>query len=188
MLLSIYQFYRTYNSKIKDKRIVWFNTKSLPISLLLKQLMQTSKYSFLFVVGTLLSFSASVMAEDFKDFAELDLEALLNTEVVSASKKAQKISESPNAISVITAEDIRYSGAVDLPDLFRMVPGIDVGGVDGSAYAVSSRGFNDRFAQRMLVMIDGRSIYATFFGGVFWEIEEVFLEDVERIDDDYGRA
>jgi len=119
---------------------------------------------------------------DFKDFAELDLEALLNTEVVSASKRVQKISEAPNAIFVITAEEIKRSGAVDLPDLFRMVPGVDVVNISGGSYGVSARGFNDRFAQRMLVMIDGRSIYVTFFGGVFWENEEVFLEDIERIE------
>ena len=144
--------------------------------------MQANKYLFFFIVTTLLFFSASVMAEDFKDFAELDLEKLLNTEVISASKRMQKISEAPNAISVITAEEIKRSGAVDLPDLFRMVPGVDVVNVYGGSYGVSARGFNERFAQRMLVVIDGRSIYTPFFGGVFWENEQVFLEDIKRIE------
>ena len=120
--------------------------------------------------------------DDFQDFAELDLEELLNTTVISASKREQKLSEAPNAISVITAEDIKRSGAVDVPDLFRMVPGVDVVNVYGGTYGVSARGFNERFVSRMLVMIDGRSIYTTFFGGVFWENEQVFLEDIERIE------
>ena len=126
--------------------------------------------------------SALVHAEDFADFAELDLEALLNTTVITASKREQKLSESANAIHVITAEEIKRSGAVDLPDLFRLVPGIDVVNVYGNSYGVSARGFNERFAQRMLILIDGRSIYTAFFGGVFWENEEVFLEDIERIE------
>ena len=144
--------------------------------------MQANKYLFFFIVTTLLFSSAFAVAEDFRDFAELDLEELLNTEVVSASKRLQKISEAPNAISVITEEEIKRSGAVDLPDLFRMVPGVDVVNVYGGSYGVSARGFNERFAQRMLVVIDGRSIYTPFFGGVFWENEQVFLEDIKRIE------
>lgn len=126
--------------------------------------------------------SAFAKDDDFKDFAELDLEELLNTTVFSASRREQKLSEAPNAMSVITKEDIKRSGAVDLPDLFRMVPGVDVVNVYGNAYGVSARGFNDRFAQKMLVMIDGRATYATFFNGVFWENDQVFLEDIERIE------
>lgn len=128
------------------------------------------------------SASFSKAEETFKDFAELDLEKLLNTEIITASRGAQKLSEAPNAVYVLTAEDIKRSGAVDIPEVLRMVPGIDVTAIYGNSYAVSTRGFNDRFAQRMLVMIDGRTIYVTFFGGVFWENEEVFLEDIERIE------
>ena len=134
------------------------------------------------LITCLLVSSAFAKDDDFQDFAELDLEELLNTTVISASKREQKISEAPNAMSVITAEDIKRSGAVDVPDLFRMVPGVDVVNVYGGTYGVSARGFNERFVSRMLVMIDGRSIYTTFFGGVFWENEQVFLEDIERIE------
>jgi iron complex outermembrane receptor protein len=144
--------------------------------------MKFRKQALLITILFLLSPVPFAWAEDFKDFAELDLEELLNTEIVSASRKSQKLIESPNAIYVLTAEDIKRSGAVDVPDLFRLVPGVDVAGIYGNSYAVSARGFNDRFAQRMLVMIDGRSIYTSFFGGVFWENEEVFLEDIERIE------
>ena len=140
--------------------------------------------SSLFLMVIILPFSTprARADEDFKDFAELDLEELLNTTVVSASKREQKLSEAPNAIYVITAEDIKHSGAVDIPDLFRMVPGVDVVNSYGGTYGVAARGFNERFVSRMLVMIDGRSIYTTFFGGVFWENEQVFLEDIARIE------
>ena len=141
-------------------------------------------FKFIFcTTSLLLMFSSAVVhGEDFSDFAELDLEALLNTTVITASKREQKLSEAPNAIYVITAEDIKHSGAVDVPDLLRMVPGIDVVNVYGNSYGVSGRGFNERFAQRMLFVIDGRSIYTSFFGGVFWENEQLFLEDIARIE------
>jgi len=114
-------------------------------------LMHYFRYLSLLIIITIPLSSPLARAEDFKDFAELDREELLNTTVISASKREQKLSEAPNAIYVITKEDIKRSGAVDLPDLFRMVPGVDVINVYGNAYGVSSRGFNDRFAQRMLV-------------------------------------
>jgi len=116
------------------------------------------------------------------ELADLDLESLLTIEVISASCYPQKIVNSPNAVTIITEEDIRRSGAVDLPDLFRMVPGVDVINVYGNAYGVGARGFNRRFSSRMLVMIDGRSIYTDFFGGVFWENEQIFLEDIKQIE------
>jgi len=142
-----------------------------------------SKLIILLLTGmVLLFYPVLAMAEDYEDYLELDMEALMEIEVVSASRRPQKISEAPNAIYVITAEDIKRSGAVDLPDLFRMVPGVDVVNVYGNNYGVSARGFNDSFASRMLVMIDGRSIYTGFFGGVFWENEEVFLEDIKQIE------
>ena len=144
--------------------------------------MHFRKQAALFTILLLLFSIPFVRAEDFKDFAELDLEELLNTEIITASRGAQKLSDAPNAVYVLTAEDIKRSGAVDIPEVLRLVPGIDVAAIYGNSYAVSARGFNDRFAQRMLVMIDGRSIYTSFFGGVFWENEEVFLEDIERIE------
>jgi len=142
-----------------------------------------SKLAILLLTGMVLLFHPlGAKAEDYEDYLGLDLEALMNIEVVSASRRPQKISEAPNAMYVITEEDIKRSGAVDLPDLFRMVPGVDVVNVHGSCYGVSARGFNERYPKGMLVMIDGRSIYTSFFGGVFWENEEVFLEDIKQIE------
>ena len=120
-------------------------------------------------------FPLKASADSFTDFSEIDIEAILNTEVVSASRRVEKLYDAPNAMTVITADEIKRSGAVDLPDVFRMAPGVDVVNVNGNSYGVSSRGLNERFAQQMLVLIDGRSVYTTFFGGVFWENEEVFL-------------
>ena len=106
--------------------------------------------SLYYVITTVLVFSSVFASEEnFKDFAELDLEELLNTTVIIASKREQKLSEAPNAIFVITAEDIKQSGAVDLTDLFRMVPGMDVANVFGSSYGVSARGFNEWFVTSM---------------------------------------
>jgi len=134
------------------------------------------------IILHLLCNTTLVWAENTLNLENFDLEDLLNIEVVSASKRQQNITESPNAIYVITAEDIKHSGAVYIADLFRMVPGVDVVNAYGSTSGVSARGFNERFARRMLVVIDGRSIYTTFSGGVFWESFHVFLEDIERIE------
>lgn len=121
-------------------------------------------------------------SNEFDDFGDLNLDDLLNTVVISGARRGQKLSEAPNAIYVITEEDIRRSGAVDLPDVLRMVPGVDVVNFSGNSYGVSARGFNERYAQRLLVMVDGRNIYKMFFGNVFWEDEQVFIEDIKQIE------
>jgi len=94
--------------------------------------------------AAVLLFAAAGPAQNCDYLSELDLEDLLNIEVISASKREQRITDSPNAIFVITAEDIKRSGAVFVPDLFRMVPGVDVVHSYGNTYGVSARGFNDR--------------------------------------------
>jgi len=137
---------------------------------------------FLLFCSIILLFPSIASAQDFEDFRELNLSDLLDTPVISASRRGQKLSEAQNAIYVITADDIARSGAVDLPDLLRMVPGVDVVNFNGNSYGVSSRGFNERYAQRMLVIVDGRNMYKTFFGNVFWENDEIFLEDIKQIE------
>jgi iron complex outermembrane receptor protein len=113
---------------------------------------------------------------------ELDPEDLMHIEVTLASKKEEKLLETPSAIYVITHEDIRRSGMSSLPDLLRMVPGLNVARIDSNKWAVSARGFNGRFANKLLVMIDGRSAYTPLFGGVNWFAQDVLLEDIERIE------
>jgi len=116
------------------------------------------------------------------DLSQASLEQLMNIEVTSVSKKEQKLARVAAAIFVITQEDIRRSGARNIPDLLRMVPGMDVAQVDGNTWAISARGFNDNLANKLLVMIDGRSVYEPTFGGVFWDLRDVPLEDIDRIE------
>jgi iron complex outermembrane receptor protein len=113
---------------------------------------------------------------------DLSLEDLTKTEVSSVSRRNQSLSNVPAAAFVITAEDIRRSGAQALPDVLRMVPGIQVAQVDSGRYAVSARGFNGRFTNKLQVLIDGRSVYHPFFSGTIWEYDPIPLEDIERIE------
>jgi iron complex outermembrane recepter protein len=110
------------------------------------------------------------------------VEDLMNIEVTSASKKEEKISQIAAAIYVITQEDIRRSGLTSVPELLRMVPGLDVAHVDAGKWAISARGFNSRFSDKLLVLIDGRSLYSSARSGVFWETQNLLLEDIDRIE------
>jgi len=100
------------------------------------------------------------------DLAQLKLEDLMNIEVTSVSKKGQKVSQAASAIFVITAEDVRRSGANKIPDLLRMVPGMEVAQINASTWAISVRGFNGQYSNKLLVMVDGRTIYSPMFSGV----------------------
>jgi len=116
------------------------------------------------------------------DLTQMSLENLMNIEVTSASKKEQKLSKVAAAIFVITQEDIRESGALNIPDVLRMVPGLDVAQINANTWAISARGFNEQFSTKLQVMIDGRSVYTPTFGGVYWDAIDVPLEDIERIE------
>lgn len=117
-----------------------------------------------------------------QDLTELSLEDLMNTKVTSVSKKEQSLSKAAAAIFVITQEDIRRSGATNIPDLLRMVPGLDVAQINANAWAISARGFNHQFSDKLLVLIDGRTVYTPLFAGVDWDTQDVPLEDIERIE------
>jgi iron complex outermembrane recepter protein len=116
------------------------------------------------------------------DLATMNIEDLMNVKVSSVSKKEQKLSRTAAAIFVITQEDIRRSGATNIPDLLRMVPGMDVGQINGSTWAISARGFNAQFADKLLVMIDSRIVYTPNFAGVYWDTLDLPLEDIDRIE------
>ena len=116
------------------------------------------------------------------DLTSASLEDLMNIEIVSVSKTEQKLSQAASAVFVITQEDIRRSGALNIPDLLRMVPGLDVAQIDSNTWAISARGFNARFANELFVMVDGRSVYTETFGGVYWDVLNLPLEDIERIE------
>ena len=95
---------------------------------------------------------------------------------------SETVSKTPAAVSVVTADDIRRSGAQSIPEALRLVPGLDVAQIDGSQWAVSSRGFNSEFANKLLVLQDGRSIYTPLFGGVLWDVQGAMMEDIDRIE------
>jgi iron complex outermembrane receptor protein len=116
------------------------------------------------------------------DLSQASLEDLMNMQVTTVSKKEQKLSQTGAAIFVITQEDIRRSGATNIPDLLRLAPGVDVAQVDGNRWAISIRGFSDQHANKVLVLVDGRSVYSPSFSGVFWDMVDVPLEDIDRIE------
>ena len=116
------------------------------------------------------------------DLTDESLENLMNIEVTSVSKKQQRMSQVAAAVFVISQEDIRRSGATDIPDLLRMVPGLDVAQINANTWAISARGFNLQFANKLLVLIDGRAVYTPLFGGVYWDTQDMPLEDIERIE------
>src|SRR5882762_8181610 len=119
---------------------------------------------------------------------KLSLEELMNLEVTSVSKTQQKLSEVASAIQVITAEDIRRSAATSLPEALRLAPNLQVAKTNSHDWAITARGFNGAplsnasLADKLLVMIDGRSVYTPLFGGVFWDVQNVLLEDIDRIE------
>jgi iron complex outermembrane receptor protein len=135
----------------------------------------------LLLAGTAGAADPSALA-DARRLADLSIQELMDISVTSVSKKETKLNDSPAAISVITQEDIRRSGLTSLPELLRTVPGLDVARVSGNQWAISARGFNDQFANKLLVLVDGRTIYTPVFGGVFWNAQDLVLEDLDRIE------
>jgi iron complex outermembrane recepter protein len=116
------------------------------------------------------------------DYFDLSLEQLLETRVLSVSKKNETVADAAAAIYVVTHEDIIRSGVTNIPDALRMVPGVNVAQSDSNTWAISIRGFNSALANKLLVLIDGRSIYNPVFGGVLWEAHNVMLTDIDRIE------
>jgi iron complex outermembrane receptor protein len=116
------------------------------------------------------------------DLTTKSLEDLMSVEVTSVSKSEQTLSRTASAIFVITAEDITRSGATNIPDLLRMVPGMDVAQINANTWAISARGLNGEFSNELLVMVDGRTVYVPTFGGVFWDVLDMPLDDIERIE------
>ena len=121
-------------------------------------------------------------AQDTADFMDLSLEELLNTSVTSVSKKEQRLFEAAAAVYVITQEDIRRSGVQNVPEALRLVPGVQVAQIDANKWAIGIRGFNSRFSNKLLVLVDGRSVYTHLFSGVYWDAQDMPLQDIERIE------
>src|SRR3954467_9500423 len=132
-------------------------------------------------VAVLLS-TAILAAQDFPDVTAISLEDLMNLRVTSVSKREQKLADAPAAIFVITQDDLRRSGSRNIPEALRLAPGVEVARIDENKWAITSRGFNGRFANKLLVLIDGRTVYTPLFSGVYWNVQDTFLEDVDRIE------
>ena len=113
---------------------------------------------------------------------ELSLEQLGDITVTTVSKAPEKIQVTPAAVYVLTQEDIRRSGATSIPDVLRLVPGVEIARIDSNQWSVGIRGFESAFSRSVLVLIDGRNVYTPLFAGVYWDVQNLMLEDVERIE------
>lgn len=136
----------------------------------------------LILLGCTLIFPLGSAIADNKDYFDMSLEELMNVQVTSASKKPQQLSDVAAAVFVISHQDIIRSGATSIPEALRMAPGLEVSRIDASKWAVSARGFNGRFANKLLVLIDGRSVYTLAFSGVYWENQDLMMEDIDHIE------
>jgi iron complex outermembrane receptor protein len=141
--------------------------------------------SVLAIVGTFAS-TANVCAEDgsseTEPFDHLNLSELMEVKITSVGRKASPRFYAPSAIDVLTEEDIRRYGATTLPDTLRIVPGLHVARYIGNGYSITSRGFGSAAANKMQVLMDGRSLYTPLFSGVFWEVQDALLLDLDRVE------
>jgi iron complex outermembrane receptor protein len=131
---------------------------------------------------TALACTTASTARAASDFVDLTLEQLGSIEVISVSRRAERLGDAPASIFVISGEDIRRSGVRTLPEALRLAPNLLVARTNANSYAISARGFNNSVGNKLLVLIDGRTVYTPLFSGVFWNAQEVMLEDVERIE------
>jgi iron complex outermembrane receptor protein len=134
------------------------------------------------VLAASLIAAAAAAQQPPRRLADLTLEELSNLEVTSVSKRAERLSDAPASVFVITADDIRRSGATSLPEALRLAPNLQVARVGANGWAITARGFNSNSANKLLVLIDGRSVYSPLFSGVFWDVQELLLDDIERIE------
>jgi iron complex outermembrane receptor protein len=116
------------------------------------------------------------------DLSRMSLEDLVNIEISSVLKKPERLSDAAAAVYVITREEIRRSGYASIPEILRLAPNLQVARVDSSSYAITARGFNGTSANKLEVLIDGRSVYTPLNSGVFWDVQDILIEDVERIE------
>ena len=145
------------------------------------------KFRLVLMTMILLGFSVQTFAEqndpnEEEDLFGMSIEELMNAEITTVSKKEDTLFKAPAAITVLTSEDIRRSGHQSIPEVLRMVPGIHVAKIDSNKWAITARGFNSMYAEKLLVLIDGRSVYTPLYSGVYWDVQDLMLEDVERIE------
>lgn len=117
-----------------------------------------------------------------QELSHMSIEELIGLDVTSVSKKTEKASQVSAALFVLTQEDIRRSGASSIPEVLRLVPGVQVDRIDANSWSITIRGFNNQFANKLLVLIDGRTSYTPLFSGVFWDVQDTLMSDIERIE------
>jgi len=115
-------------------------------------------------------------------YKKLSLDELMDLEVTSVSRRPEKLSETASAIQVVTGDDIRRSGATSIPEALRLASNLSVAQIDSRQWAISARGFNNTTSNKLLVMIDGRTVYTPLFAGVFWDVQDTLIEDIDRIE------
>ena len=172
------------------RAIVWASSRSNALSrtglsgqLSMHRVVAVPLVCFLISLGSLPpKLCAQTNQEPDRSLMRLSLEELGNVEVTTASKEPEQVWQTPAAIYVITQEDIRRSGATSIPELLRLAPGVEVARIDSDHWAVGVRGFGGEFSKSLLVLIDGRSVYSPLFAGVYWQVQDTLLEDVDRIE------
>ncbi|MCB1984963.1 MAG: TonB-dependent receptor [Burkholderiales bacterium] len=126
--------------------------------------------------------STSVAQNNTKSLMDMSIEELMNIEVTTVTRRAQKLSEVASAVFVITQDDIKRSGVTSIPEALRMAPGVEVARIGTDKWSISIRGFNGRFANKLQVLMDGRSVYNPLFAGILWDQQDTLMEDIERIE------
>jgi iron complex outermembrane receptor protein len=144
---------------------------------------RNSSFSWVLFAATMLATaSARAKPADAKDIADMSLEQLSDVIVTSVSRQEERLSSTAASIFIISAGDIRRSGAQSLPEALRLAPNLQVAQVDARNWAITARGFNSPFENKLLMLIDGRSVYTPLFSGVFWDAQDVVMEDIDRIE------
>jgi iron complex outermembrane receptor protein len=138
------------------------------------------------IITALVLFAHTAAGQSVEELRDLPIEDLANIEISSVSKSAEKLSEAPAAVYVINHDDIIRSGATTIPEMLRLAPNLEVAELTPTSYAITARGFNvgdnASLSNKLLVLIDGRSVYTPMFGGVYWDMQAVLPEDIERIE------
>src|SRR5260370_11133777 len=116
------------------------------------------------------------------DLKRLSIEDLMNLDVTSVAKEPQRLLQAAAAIQVITADDIRRSGASSIPEVLRLADNLQVAQINAHDWAISARGFNANLANKLLVLVDGRAVYTPLYGGVLWNVQDCLLADIDRIE------
>lgn len=132
--------------------------------------------------GPWLTASAANAAGGAQSLLNLSIEQLGNIRVTSVSRQAEQLRDAPASVFVITADDIRRAGVTSLPEALRLAPGVEVARRSADQWSIAIRGFNGQLSNKLLVLIDGRSVYSPLYAGVFWDVQDVLLQDVDRIE------